>query len=278
MLRVDLTNEEIVEEIRAGNNAQEYYALLWERNKRFIYYLSSRYKNLIYNRPWVDIDDIAQCGYFALVKAVDDYKPEKGYSFISFINYRLLAEVRSMLGSKIRYLTGKAKWWNPDPTASLNEMLRDGEEGNEWLNMLEDEEAGRIHENCERAEISKIVYTALERLSEKEHYVIHEIYYEEKQKNDIVDGVYFQKYSQVDNVERSAILKLRRDKAIRALYYDCYWKEPESPSPYSNNPEKVVIADETMCEWLKHISREMGKLNHGLQTTARDSYYGIRAV
>ena len=102
--------------------------------------------------------------------------------------------------------------------------------------------------------------------------------FQRKAKKDLVDGIIFHTYSAVDNTEQTALFRLRRDQAIRALYFDCCWEEPESPSPLSHTPEKVVIADETMGEWLRHVNHELELIKHGLQAVARDGYIGIRAV
>jgi RNA polymerase sporulation-specific sigma factor len=274
---VELSNEELAARIKAGDNARDYMALLWERNKRLIYKKASVYENVISQHAFVDFDDLLQCGFLAMVEAVRAYRPEKGFKFITYINLCFQSEVHAMFGN----IRGKRKEGNrrffPTAAISLNEPLEEDEYETELIDALEDEEAGRIEENCERDETREIVAAAVERLPEKQRIVIREIYYNEKPKTQVVDGVRFEKYSQVDHAERSTLLMLRRDKALRALRYKNY-SEPDTPSPYSHTPEHIVMAGEIMGEWMVHIRREMERMQYGLQTAAHYSNRGIEAI
>lgn len=277
MLNVELTNEEIVEQIKLHHNEREYYALLWEHNKRLIYKQASRYENVVRQHCFVDFDDLLQCGYFAIVAAVKAYERAKGFKFITYINLCFQMEVHAMFGNHRERRSKGHKRIFPSAAVSLNVPMDGDDYEMEEIDALEDEEAGRIQEDCEQLETRAIVAAAVERLPDRQRFVIQEIYYNDQPKTRLVDGVQFVNYSQVDSAESSALLTLRRDKTLRALYFKEF-KETTIPSPVGHTPENVVIAGETMGEWLTHICREMECMRYGLQAATRNCHCGIKAV
>lgn len=82
------TNEELVARIKAGINITENMLTLWEQNRRFIYVIALKYKEV------AELDDLEQEGYLALHDAVKGYKSELG---IPFINYAAMWIKQKML-------------------------------------------------------------------------------------------------------------------------------------------------------------------------------------
>ena len=277
MLNVDLSNEEIAERIKAGNNAREYTVLLWERNKRSIYRLASRYENAINQHAFVDFDDLMQCGFLAVMAAVKAFNPEKKLKLLTYTKLCFKSEVHDMFGNLRGQGAERKKRLLPPVLISLNRPIEGGRYEMEEIETIEDEQAGLAEDNYEREETRTIVAAAVERLPDRQRFVIIELYYKEKYKTQLVDGVTFTQYSQVAATEDSALFRLRQDKALRALYFSNY-SGPETPSHYGHTPERVVLAGETMDEWLKHISREIGRLQRGLQTASHNSHSRIKAV
>lgn len=67
-------NEELAALVRAGRT--EYTLPLWQGVQRFVYQQATRW-----SRAWgyrAEVDDLAQCGFLALLDAVEDYDPAKG--------------------------------------------------------------------------------------------------------------------------------------------------------------------------------------------------------
>lgn len=79
-----MTNEEIVERIKAGET--ELIEQLWGQVERFVRYRANIVAERIESAKGsaiCDFDDLLQSGFFALLKAVDYWKPDSGNSFIT---------------------------------------------------------------------------------------------------------------------------------------------------------------------------------------------------
>lgn len=76
-----MTNEQLVLEIRAGNNVTENMKQLYERNLGMIRKIARKYHGL------EDDEDLMQEAYFGLIRAVELWEPEMEVSFITYANY-----------------------------------------------------------------------------------------------------------------------------------------------------------------------------------------------
>lgn len=91
------TNEELAEKIQAGQTG--YIPILWEQVKAFVQQQAGRWWRAWHrNRPTLEVDDLYQCGYFALVNAVKTYKPDGGIAFIGWLKNYLLTEFTVEVG------------------------------------------------------------------------------------------------------------------------------------------------------------------------------------
>ena len=77
---MNLTNEELVEQIQQGINVQENMTILYECNKRFIYKVVQPFMK--YAEP----DDLLQEGFLGMYEAVYSYKPGEA-KFITYLPY-----------------------------------------------------------------------------------------------------------------------------------------------------------------------------------------------
>lgn len=64
---MQMTNEELVEKIQAGEDVQTNMGLLYQQNQPLIYKFALPYSEMM------DINDLMQEAYFGLVKAVEKY-------------------------------------------------------------------------------------------------------------------------------------------------------------------------------------------------------------
>ena len=78
---IDVTNEQLVALIRAGENEADNMLKLWNRNKGFVFKTAKKYSG------YAEMDDLMQEGYLGLCEAVRYYDAEKG---VPFINYAAL--------------------------------------------------------------------------------------------------------------------------------------------------------------------------------------------
>ena len=96
---MSMTNEELAELISSGHT--EYCAELWENIKRLLYSKAVKFyysNQALCIRSGVELDDIKQVCYFAMLNAVGAYQPEKGFAFTTYINYHFQNAARGLLG------------------------------------------------------------------------------------------------------------------------------------------------------------------------------------
>lgn len=83
-----MSNEELVAVIQAGEDRM---VELWERVQRFIAMRARHVMTALEDRADVELDDLIQSGYLALVDAVADYRPEQG-AFLTVLGYHLKSQ------------------------------------------------------------------------------------------------------------------------------------------------------------------------------------------
>lgn len=76
-----MSNEELVMQIKAGNNENENMLQLYNQIRNFIYKLAKPYVQ------YAEIEDLMQEGYLALYKAVERYDQEEGVLFLSYASH-----------------------------------------------------------------------------------------------------------------------------------------------------------------------------------------------
>lgn len=93
-----MSNEELATRIQAGE--RDLLPQLWEQVRRFVYKKAKQRFVLSDGKGSVDVDDLAQSGFFALVKAVEDFQPEGEYKFTTYLTYHLKNEFAEVCGYK----------------------------------------------------------------------------------------------------------------------------------------------------------------------------------
>ena len=73
-----MTNEELVAQIKAGENVQENMGQLYEQNRNYICQIAVPFSRI------AELDDLMQEAYFGLEKAVQKYDPALGYKFLTY--------------------------------------------------------------------------------------------------------------------------------------------------------------------------------------------------
>lgn len=252
-------NEELAERAKAGDN--DALAMLWAQNRRHIYYLAVRYRAIIEQNGFVDLEDFMQCGFLALVEAVSAYKPEKGFTLSSYISFKFKQQVYEMFGN-VR--EGDKRIIPPSP-ASLNALVENDKDGKgtETGDLIEGESAEEFDERIEKRELCEIVRAAVDRLPEREAFVIRRIYFDDCTKRAIASGGNFKDENEVARVENAAMLKLRRDEALKALHNAHFPDDP--PEIYSRSPSPLncAIAAENWEEWITQAAKEIQRSEDG---------------
>lgn len=94
-----MTNEELVARIQGGET--ELMLQLWDQVKPFIYWMARQRIILTSGLGGVEIADLVQAGYLALVDAVERFNPDGG-SFISLLSLTLRTAFSDASGTRTR--------------------------------------------------------------------------------------------------------------------------------------------------------------------------------
>lgn len=253
-------NEELAARAKAGD--KEAFTLLWAQNRRYIYYLAVKYRSIIEQNALVDLDDFMQCGYLALVEAVNAFDPEKGFALTSYINFKYKQQVYAMFGN----VREGDKHIFPQPCSSLNAIIENDKDGSgtEVGDLIEGESAEEFDERIEKKELCEIVRAAVDRLPEREAFVIRRLYFDDYTKRALASGGRFKDENEVARIENAAMLKLRRDETLKALHYAHFPDDPQDVFGHSPTPLNVVIAAENWEEWIERAAEELRGLENGL--------------
>ena len=96
-----MTNEEMAVCIQNGDESK--IPELWEQvrglymKKAFTYYGSHRE---LCARCGVELEDIQQQSFFAFLRSVEEFQPDSGLLFNSFINYPFQTEMQNLTGTR----------------------------------------------------------------------------------------------------------------------------------------------------------------------------------
>lgn len=94
-----MTNEELALAIKAGQNALT--VELWGQVEAFVQMVARRYYNRLDGCRGVEVEDLVQSGFLALMDAVQGYDPEKG-AFLTYLGNWLHSYFRQAAGLKTK--------------------------------------------------------------------------------------------------------------------------------------------------------------------------------
>lgn len=204
-----MENEQLVTLIQSGH--RDLLPVLWERTQRLIKMLIVRYAKSKVLPNSMDIDDLLQCGYFALLQAVRAYKADGNYRFVTYLSYSVLNAVQDELGINRKHYK----------ETSLNTPIEDKDGGViEMLDLLEDSTAEYdVIEPVELTDTQRTVIEALERLPPVQREVISKHYL----KGLTLNQISAEKHCTIENIRQyiqQGFKTLRKDRALRNLYFD----------------------------------------------------------
>ena len=81
MNSVELTNEELIEQIKSGVNARDGMAKLWQQNKKFVHRIANQYQG------YAELEDLLQEGFLGMHTAVFKYDLKKNNKFLTYAEY-----------------------------------------------------------------------------------------------------------------------------------------------------------------------------------------------
>lgn len=168
-----MTNEELVALIQQDDHDK--MALLWEQVERFVAFRANRIITLSGDRIKVEFDDLYNSGYLALVKAVETFDAEKGFSFLTCFDYHL----RNVFAETVGY-RWKNKFRAESSVVSLETPTGEDDSttiGDTVADSCNVEET--VIESVTQQELHDLLEYALGELPPLEEQVLRQLYYEE---------------------------------------------------------------------------------------------------
>lgn len=207
-----LTNEELAMQIQGGNG--EVISLLWDQCKGFIWKEAIRWKGAFPNRPDFDVEDLTQCGYFALRDAVQAFDPERG-SFLNLLTLYLKTEFAKAIGCRTTAQTKEPLFH----ALRLDAPVMVGDDGTKtYGDMIPVEEEGfeRVEESMYRAHVSEVVKDALCALPSRYREIMQAHFLQGKSYRTIADEMCISK-ARCGQLVGDALKKLRRGKDAETM-------------------------------------------------------------
>ena len=196
-----MTNEELAIRVQKQNGNGQ--AELWDNVKYLVKRIMSKYFSKCESMG-IETDDLLQAGYFAMMSAVNDYDPDKGYKFTAYLEFHCRNKAREALGIR----TSKKRF----PLCGLDDIVP-GTEDLKISDIIEDENAAlpfeEVVEAVYQAQLRTTLDECLDTLPEKERETIKQYYF---------DGLTLVQIAEKRSVSVEAV-RARRNKGLRTLKY-----------------------------------------------------------
>jgi len=215
-----MTIEEIATEIQNGR--EDLCAELWERVRNFVTWQAKRFHKLTHGVGGVEVDDLVQSGYEAMLKALTYFDIQDGIAFNTVLGYCLRTAFASASGLRNR---------QKDPlqhAISLDVPVgREDNDGQTLGDLIPDSSAdfsAIIEEKDFREKMQAAVSTAVDNLPVDQRDTIRRRYYDEQTYEEIsaASGV---TPSKARTLERDALNNLRKPSTE-------LWRFVEDRTPY----------------------------------------------
>ena len=168
-----MSNEELVAEIQAGSS--ERMGELWEQIRRFVIRQALRVP--LEGRADVELDDLIQSGYLALVDAVADYRPEQGL-FLTVLGYHL----KTAFAEVTRFRSKRQQRETMTGTLSMDAPISDEANASTFGDFLSDPAGVAALEDAEerifQEQLQKVVAEVLSELPEDRRELLRLRYWE----------------------------------------------------------------------------------------------------
>lgn len=201
-----MTNEELAKLIKKGHT--EYYGELWEQVKRFFIKRANVFYNLYRKRCvacGVELEDLIQCCFLALVKTVEAFDLHSGFKLLSYADFHIRNTLKEACGMRIH------KNEPMNNSSSLDEPISD-EGDSTFLDTLVDEYAFIMYEDVDKEltlhRLRKELDRMLEELKPPQAQVLRMHYYM---------GMTLRQISEIRGEQRSQTLGVE-EQALNSMY------------------------------------------------------------
>ena len=256
-----MTNEELIEKIRAGDNSLTLQ--LFNQNRGFIYQKARKWAALVESRPDCEMDDLMQSAFFAVLDVVKEYDKEKG-AFLTLLDWKLrkafsdacsaytAAQRQDPINSSLRF----EKPISDDDSAEFGDTVPDQRNG------IEEAEEAMYNEY-----VMEAVHKAVDSLdNEWQRFCIDMRYFQGKTQKEIselwnVSGQY------VSQVERLGLRRIREGEHIQELseiYYGSrdYFRGTGITAyrqTGTSSPERELLRKERFERWCKTANKNLSR-------------------
>lgn len=263
-LEQQMTNEELAERIKAGQS--ELMADLWNNCHKLLFFIMDREltseKLEQTTRHGIEVEDLRQEMYFALVEAVKWFKPDAGLRFTTYLNYPVKNAINKALG-----LSGGSSAHDPlNSCTSIDAPIKpDEDDGTTVGDFIGDPDSDQAFEEIAEQDYLKKLRADLERalkeLPEQMEQTLRKRYYEGKTYADIAEdqGVSSQT---VSNNEYSALLQLREADILQSYREDIINRYSYSTGLQSFKSHNFTSSVELIVQRLIDEEEKMKKRAH----------------
>lgn len=222
-----MTNEELATAIKEGHT--EYIPTLWDQVVQFISILASKWKQA-HPDSLVEVEDLVQSGYFALLKAVQYYAPDGEYKFITSLSMMLKSAFAEAAGLR----TQKQRRTAQLQMISLDTPLGGDEDNDLLVDMIADPNAEAPFERLALSEEQRMIRDVLNDaanrlLTAKQREVFTEMLTSDQHITDIASTKNMSKQT-VSRLMSDSFWKLRADTQVQALYVHVFGLEDDLTS------------------------------------------------
>lgn len=225
------------------NGDDGYLPQLWDQIRKLIAYRANIYYKNLENKYGVEVEDLIQCGYFAVLKAIEYYEPEKELKFTTY----LVLTVKTAFVDALGVRTSKR---NPiDASVSLDAPVGAGMEDVTLLENLSDltPEGGfledEVLESVYVQELREALEHAFDVLTATEQQILKLKYFFHLSLENIAHLQSCSK-SYVSTKEWEALQKIRRSRHMKDL------------ASFLDKPDTWELTLEGVDRWYQTASQE----------------------
>jgi len=209
---VQVSNEELALLIQQGE--KEHTSQLWNQIERFIEMKARQYERHLSGCD-ADVEDLRQSGYFAMLEAVEYYRPEKGYKYITYLDFTLRKAFGKVAGIRSsRRDAAKLAYSLDSPVSKENDK-------DSLLAFVEDEQAQAPFQEIERADYTVFakdaILNALKPLNDKAQRLMYLIFYEHKTITEAASIIGYSSKQTAETAHYNALRKLRKSSTANEL-------------------------------------------------------------
>ena len=252
-----MSNEELAAQIQNGR--EELYPKLWDQVRRFVAQQARRRFQASAGFGGVEVDDLIQSGYLAMVEAVSRFDPKAECSFLTMLNFCL----RTAFASAGGYKTSKRDML--DFCAELDAPLSGDDQDGTMLDYVQDprDQYHDIEEKVYQQQLHNTLERAISGLPEKEANTIRR-YYWDRQSLDQISAEAGKTREAVRRWKQDGLNRLKAQQHSNGLdqfvsermdYYSgtnltCFKRTMQSPT------ERKALQRISLYEKYKHLFTE----------------------